>query len=45
LAGRILELNDEIGALDERIATLVREINPRLPTGAGSGSTSPDSCS
>jgi transposase len=37
LAGRILELNDEIGALDELIATLVREINPRLLGRCGIG--------
>src|SRR5262245_18869637 len=37
LAGRILELNDEIGALDELIATLVREINPRLLERCGIG--------
>src|SRR5262249_43570013 len=37
LAGRILELNDEMGALDELIATLVREINPRLLERCGIG--------
>src|SRR5262249_49290976 len=33
----ILELNDEIGALDELIATLVHEINPRLLDRCGIG--------
>ena len=37
LAGRILELNDEIGALHVLIAALIREINSRLLDRCGIG--------